>query len=117
MSKSKTVYKPWGKEVWLELNDHPMTSLDNNMIVVPGWVQLSTWPSKASIGFQVVDKTKHEHDSKRVIEVRANLLPVLNFIMDKLKDKNWKEISGRKPKWDYPRLELDEFKKMLEGKV
>jgi len=65
----------------------------------------------------VVDKTKHEHDSKRVIEVRANLLPVLNFIMDKLKDKNWKEISGRKPKWDYPRLELDEFKKMLEEKV
>ena len=45
-------------DVWLELNDHPMTSLDNNMIVVPGWVQLSTWPSKASIGFQVVDKTK-----------------------------------------------------------
>jgi len=21
MSKSKTIYKPWGKEVWLELND------------------------------------------------------------------------------------------------
>ena len=65
----------------------------------------------------VVDKTKKVDDSKRLIEVRANLLPVLNFIMDKLKDKNWKEISGRKPKWDYPRLELDEFKKMLEGKV
>ena len=44
--------------VWLEANDHPMTSLDNNLIMVPGWVQLSTWPSKASIGFVVVDKDK-----------------------------------------------------------
>ena len=44
--------------VWLEANDHPMTALDNNMVMIPGWVQLSTWPSKASIGFQVVDKTK-----------------------------------------------------------
>ena len=44
--------------IWLEANDHPMTSLDNNLIMVPGWVQLSTWPSKASIGFVVVDKDK-----------------------------------------------------------
>ena len=44
--------------VWLAANDHPMTSLDNNLIMVPGWVQLSTWPSKASIGFVVVDKDK-----------------------------------------------------------
>ena len=26
--------------------------------MVPGWVHLSTWPSKASIGFVVVDKDK-----------------------------------------------------------
>ena len=44
--------------IWLEANDHPMTSLDNNLIMVPGWVHLSTWPSKASIGFVVVDKDK-----------------------------------------------------------
>ena len=44
--------------IWLEANDHPMTSLVNNLIMVPAWVQLSTWPSKASIGFVVVDKDK-----------------------------------------------------------
>tara|TARA_B100001250_G_scaffold178519_1_gene153416 strand:- start:171 stop:800 length:630 start_codon:yes stop_codon:yes gene_type:complete len=45
-------------DVWMEVNDHPMTSLVNNLIMVPGWVQLSTWPSKVSVGFMVVDKEK-----------------------------------------------------------
>ena len=44
--------------IWLEADDHPMTSLVNNLIMVPAWVHLSTWPSKASIGFVVVDKDK-----------------------------------------------------------
>ena len=45
-------------DVWLDVGDHPMTSLVNNLITVPGWVQISTWPAKASFSFVVVDKTK-----------------------------------------------------------
>lgn len=45
-------------DVWLEAIDHPMTSLVNNLIVVSGWVQLSTWPVANGLGFVVVDKTK-----------------------------------------------------------
>ena len=45
-------------DVWLDVGDHPMTSLVNNLITVPGWLQLSTWPVKTSFSFVVVDKTK-----------------------------------------------------------
>jgi hypothetical protein len=61
----------------------------------------------------VVDETKKETDSKRVVEVRASLIPLLNFVKYKLEDKNWKEIARRKTKWEYPRLEEGEFKDML----
>ncbi len=44
--------------VWLEAIDHPMTSLVNNLIVVSGWVQLSTWPVMNGLGFVIVDKSK-----------------------------------------------------------
>ena len=44
--------------VWLEMNDHPMTSLDNNLIMVPGWFNLSNWSRNCSMAFTIVDELK-----------------------------------------------------------
>ena len=30
-------------DVWIEQNDHPMTSLNNNIVGVPAWFNLSNW--------------------------------------------------------------------------
>jgi len=56
---------------------------------------------------------KEKNPLKETIEVRANLIPLLEFVFSKLKNKDWKEIVKRKHKWNYPRLENDEFKNLL----
>ena len=44
--------------VWFEYRDHPMTSLNNNMIGVEGWFNLSNWPRNHSNGVTVIDEKK-----------------------------------------------------------
>ena len=45
-------------DIWLEQNDHPMTSYSNNFIAVPGWFNLSNWSRALSLGLTVVDEKK-----------------------------------------------------------
>tara|TARA_B100001250_G_C19669348_1_gene730769 strand:- start:381 stop:1079 length:699 start_codon:yes stop_codon:yes gene_type:complete len=44
--------------VWFEFDSHPMTSLNNNLIAVSGWFNLSNWSRATSLAFTVVDETK-----------------------------------------------------------
>lgn len=46
------------KDVWFEFNDHPMTALNNNLIAVNGWFNISNWPRSTSMALTVVDETK-----------------------------------------------------------
>ena len=43
--------------VWIEMNDHPMTSYSNNFIAVGGWWNLSNWSRSISLGMTIVDET------------------------------------------------------------
>ena len=43
--------------VWIEMNDHPMTSHTNNFIAVSGWWNLSNWSRSISLGMTIVDET------------------------------------------------------------
>ena len=45
-------------DVWLELNDHPMTSLSNNFIALGGWFNLSNWSRNSSLAITLVDESK-----------------------------------------------------------
>ena len=45
-------------DVWIEQNDHPMTSLNNNVIAVPAWFNLSNWSRTISVAFTLVNETK-----------------------------------------------------------
>ena len=44
--------------VWLEFNDHPMTSLSNNFIALSGWFNLSNWSRNSSLAITLVDEFK-----------------------------------------------------------
>ena len=43
--------------VWIEMNDHPLTSYSNNFIAVGGWWNLSNWSRSISLGMTIVDET------------------------------------------------------------
>jgi len=45
-------------DVWLEFNDHPMTSLRNNFIALGGWFNLSNWSRNSSLAITLVDERK-----------------------------------------------------------
>ena len=45
-------------DVWLELNDHPLTSLRNNFIAVGGWFNLSNWSRNSILAITLVDERK-----------------------------------------------------------
>ena len=45
-------------DIWLELNDHPMTSLSNNFIALCGWFNLSNWSRNSSMAITLVDESK-----------------------------------------------------------
>lgn len=45
-------------DIWFEFNDHPMTSLNNNLVAVPGWFNLSNWTRSTSFAFTIVDEKK-----------------------------------------------------------
>ncbi len=45
-------------DVWIEQNDHPMTSLNNNIVGVPAWFNLSNWSRTISVAFTLVNERK-----------------------------------------------------------
>ena len=45
-------------DVWIEQNDHPMTSLNNNIVGVPAWFNLSNWSRTISVAFTIVNERK-----------------------------------------------------------
>ena len=45
-------------DVWFEFNDHPMTSLNNNFVAVPGWFNLSNWSRGCSLALTIVNESK-----------------------------------------------------------
>ena len=45
-------------DVWFEFNDHPMTSLNNNFVAVPGWFNLSNWSRGCSLAITIVNESK-----------------------------------------------------------
>ena len=45
-------------DVWIEQNDHPMTSLNNNIVGVPAWFYLSNWSRTLSVAFTLVNERK-----------------------------------------------------------
>ena len=45
-------------DIWIEMNDHPMTSYSNNFITVGGWFNLSNWSRVTSFGITIVDETR-----------------------------------------------------------
>jgi len=53
-------YLFWTEEenVWLEFNDHPMTSYKNNCIAINGWFNLSNWPRCSNFAVTIVDVDK-----------------------------------------------------------
>ena len=46
------------KDVWLEFNDHPMTSYSNNFIAIGGWFNLSNWSKISDFAITIVDEEK-----------------------------------------------------------
>lgn len=46
------------ENIWVEFIDHPLTSKENNCIILGGWWNLSNYPRSMSIAFQVVDSSK-----------------------------------------------------------
>ena len=61
-------------------------------------------------------KEIHDKNHADYIEYRADLHLALDFLKNRLSLHDWNKIKP-KTKWGYPRLEVDEVKKMLEGKV
>ena len=44
--------------LWFEMLDYPLTSLNNNFIVIGGWWNLAGYPRSISMAIKVVDKNK-----------------------------------------------------------
>ena len=45
-------------DIWIEQNDHPMTSLNNNMVGVPAWFNLSNWSRTLNVACTIVNEKK-----------------------------------------------------------
>ena len=67
-------------DIWIEQNDHPMTSLNNNIVAVPAWFNLSNWTRTVSVAFTIVD----EH--KSVIIKKGDPLFRISFYSNNLND-------------------------------
>lgn len=50
----------WTKEknIWIEQRSHPNTSAKNNIVVVNGWFNISSWPRTISFAYDVYDHKK-----------------------------------------------------------
>ena len=105
-------------DIWIEQNDHPMTSLNNNIIAVPAWFNLSNWSRTVSVAFTIVN----EH--KPVIIKKGDPLFRISFYSNNLND-NFKleEKKYRNEYKDvvenhlYQRRESDGYKTKLFSKT
>jgi hypothetical protein len=46
------------KNVWIECKHHPNTILNNNLIAIGGWWNMSRWNRPTSFAFDIIDQTK-----------------------------------------------------------
>ena len=105
-------------DIWIEQNDHPMTSLNNNIIAVPAWFNLSNWSRTVSVAFTIVN----EH--KPVIIKRGDPLFRISFYSNNLNDnfklEEKKYLSEYKDVVEnhlYQRRESDGYKTKLFSKT
>ena len=105
-------------DIWIEQNDHPMTSLNNNIIAVPAWFNLSNWSRTVSVAFTIVN----EH--KPVIIKKGDPLFRISFYSDNLNDnfkleekKYHNEYKDVVENHLYQRRESDGYKTKLFSKT
>jgi len=67
-------------DVWIEQNDHPMTSLNNNFVGVPAWFNLSNWSRTLNVSGTIVN------ERKPVIIRRGDPLFRISFYSNNLDD-------------------------------
>ena len=67
-------------DIWIEQNDHPMTSLNNNIVAVPAWFNLSNWSRTVSVAFTIVN------EQKSVIIKKGDPLFRISFYSNNLND-------------------------------
>ena len=110
----------WTEEddIWIEQNDHPMTSLNNNIIAVPAWFNLSNWSRTVSVAFTIVN----EH--KPVIIKKGDPLFRISFYSNNLNDnfkleekKYCSEYKDVVENHLYQRRESDGYKTKLFSKT
>lgn len=68
------------KNIWLEQKPHPLSSLNNNLVCVGGWFNLSNWVRPISFAFDVVDT------DKPVIIKRGDPISQLSFYSSNFDD-------------------------------
>jgi hypothetical protein len=68
------------KNIWVESKAHPLTSVKNNLICVPGWYNMSNWIRPISASFDVVDP------NKPIIINRGDVLFEVSFYSKNLDD-------------------------------
>ena len=105
-------------DIWIEQNDHPMTSLNNNIIAVPAWFNLSNWSRTVSVAFTIVN----EH--KPVIIKKGDPLFRISFYSDNLNDNFKLEEKKYRDEYKdvvenhlYQRRESDGYKTKLFSKT
>ena len=105
-------------DIWIEQNDHPMTSLNNNIIAVPAWFNLSNWSRTVSVAFTIVN----EH--KPVIIKKGDPLFRISFYSNNLNDnfkleekKYHNEYKDVVENHLYQRRESDGYKTKLFSKT
>lgn len=54
----KILFWTKSKNVWIEQKPHAITAVNNNLIAVQGWFNLSSWTRPVSFAFDVVDVSK-----------------------------------------------------------
>tara|TARA_B100000963_G_C22367134_1_gene554201 strand:- start:45 stop:710 length:666 start_codon:yes stop_codon:yes gene_type:complete len=105
-------------DIWIEQNDHPMTSLNNNIIAVPAWFNLSNWSRTVSVAFTIVN----EH--KPVIIKKGDPLFRISFYSNNLNDNFKLEEKKYRSEYKdvvenhlYQRRESDGYKTKLFSKT
>ena len=105
-------------DVWIEQNDHPMTSLNNNVIAVPAWFNLSNWSRTISVAFTLVNETKS------VIIRKNDPLFRISFYSDNLNDDIFLKQEEYRDEYQetvekdlYARRDVDGYSKNLFSKT
>lgn len=97
--------------IWFEFFDHPMTSLNNNLITVSGWFNLSNWPRGTSFAFTPVDETKPVIIKKGDPLFRMKFIPPnLNDGIIMTREKNLDKVQTMIDLQDFNRIKGDHKK-------